>query len=270
MQLQNEGLRVSVGNRDVFQRRIDELERDKSQLQVRAKELDAELSQEREDRAREREGARMERERYNREMTSARAEVTRLLKIIEQLTPAAKSWEGIGTCNPVSNGRPGHKSIPDDALPGLLKLVACNAMVPALREAWRAVLIILFPGGEGLPDGKFGYIPGETFLRDLRRHVLPTVARCLSAVTIYGSEEIIALQTDGGQVQQNKSSGSVLSSKLECRDHGATDRSAASTRIVTLVSVQATNGTKGAEEAETNFKCLTQCSDLYHAVAEQL
>ena len=54
------------------------------------------------------------------------------------------------------------------------------------------------------------------------------------------------------------------------REQSAALRVRAHTRIVTLVSVQATNGTKGAEEAETNFKCLTQCSDLYHAVAEQL
>lgn len=231
-----------------MQRRIDELESEKSVLKLEVSELNSQLSEERRDHAQEKD---TERKRYNDEMTSARAEVTRLNKIIEQLKPDADRWRGIRTCNPVSNGRPGRKSIPDEAMPGLLMLVQCNAMIPALREAWRAVLMILFHT-EGLPSGKFGYIPGETHLRDLRRYVLPTVSRSLSAVAIYSCDEVVCLQTDGGQVQANKNSGSVISTKLELRPHDSDDRSAAGTDIVTLGSVQATNGTKGTDQEGTS------------------
>ena len=245
---ENEGLRASLSNCATLQRRIDELESEKSVLKLEVSELNSQLSEERRDHAQEKD---TERKRYNDEMTSARAEVTRLNKIIEQLKPDADRWRGIRTCNPVSNGRPGHKSIPDETMPGLLMLVQCNAMIPALREAWRAVLMILFHT-EGLPSGKFGYIPGETHLRDLRRYVLPTVSRSLSAVAIYSCDEVVCLQTDGGQVQANKNSGSVISTKLELRPHDSDDRSAAGTDIVTLGSVQATNGTKGTDQEGTS------------------
>ena len=55
-----------------------------------------------------------------------------------------------------------------------------------------------------------------------------------------------------GQVQANKNSGSVISTKLELRPHDSDDRSAAGTDIVTLGSVQATNGTKGTAQEGTS------------------